>query len=198
MWLDDGLSMSDERYIALKVTTRRERGGMLIEAMVAVIVLTIAFLAWAGSMMGASQGQYHAAKHTQSIEIANYLLEQQRRDSFFWGPTEYTPSCGTAACWTKNVSGATDFCNVPWPAYNDAGSDSGPWHPGCQYLADPSGIQPQINQPYQYQWRADVHGFGLASQDTLTADITVWVRTQTLHGGWDTYKVTAIRWEPQP
>jgi len=170
----------------------RQRGGMLLEAMCAVVILTIAFLAWSGSMMGASQGQYHAAKHTESIEIANYLLEQMRRDSFIWSNNEYTPSCGSSACWTKNTSGTTDFCNVAWPAYNDAGPASGTWHTGCQYLADPSAIQPSINEPYQYQWRADVHGYGTGALDTNTADLTVWVRTQALHGLWDTYKVSGI------
>src|SRR5690242_15538894 len=83
---DDGIGMFDnhERYTHLNTGKRRQRGGMLLEAMCAVVILTIAFLAWAGSMMGASQGQYHAAKHTESIEIANYYLEQMRRDPQFW------------------------------------------------------------------------------------------------------------------
>jgi type II secretory pathway pseudopilin PulG len=195
--LDDGISMFDERYNQLKTGKRRQRGGMLLEAMCAVVILTIAFLAWAGSMMGASQGQYHAAKHTESIEIANYYLEQVRRDPLFFG-SEFLGlgNCNGSNCWQTGNNSMTDACNVAYPPYTDAGPyNGGGWHPGCQNLTlETNGV---INEPYNYQWRADIHCKGGTCQDVGTADITVWVETQTLHGGWDTYVVTGLKKAPR-
>jgi Tfp pilus assembly protein PilE len=178
---------------------KRRRGGMLLETMVAVVVLTIGFLAWSGSMMGATQGQYHAQKHTESIEIANYLLEQMRRDPAFWSseflwPNSCTQNGSQTNCWGTNA--ATDACAVTWPAYSDAGpSNGGTWHAGCQNLTWETGAS--INEPYTFQWRADIHGKGTAAEDDYAADLTVWVETQTLHGGWDTYEVTGLVREPR-
>ena len=178
----------------------RQRGGMLLEAMVAVVILTIAFLAWAGSMMGASQGQYHAAKHTESIEIANYYLEQMRRDTQFWVSPEYIgpTGCPSNNCWP--TSSQTDPCGVTWPSYSDSGPyNSGTWHTGCQNLTLETGAT--IGEPYNFQWRADIHCRGGCSgggvEDDNAADLTVWVETQTLHGGWDTYVVTGMKKKPQ-
>lgn len=193
--------MFDTRDEALKTGKRHQRGGMLLEAMVAVVILTIAFLAWSGSMMGASQGQYHAQKHTESIEIANYLLEQMRRDTQFYGNEFLWPNnCNGNNCWGPSIPAQHDPCNVTYPAYNDAGPENGgTWHPGCQNLTmETNGT---INEPYNFQWRADIHCKGNCSggglEDDNTADITVWVETQTLHGGWDTYKVTGLKKKPQ-
>jgi type II secretory pathway pseudopilin PulG len=176
-----------------------QRGGMLLEAMVAVVILTIAFLAWSGSMMGASQGQYHAAKHTESIEIANYLLEQMRRDPQFWSEFQ-GPSCTQTNCWSAPNPAERDPCNVNYPAYADAGPyKNGAWHTGCSNLTMETGGT--INEPYNFEWRADIHCKGGCSgggtQDNNAADITVWVETQTLHGGWDTYVVTGLKKKPQ-
>jgi type II secretory pathway pseudopilin PulG len=193
---DDAISMSDERYITLSTARKRQRGGMLLEAMVAVVVLTIGFLAWSGSMMGASQGQYHAQKHTDAIEIANYLLEQMRRDPQFYGPEFLwtTNSCVGNNCWGPSIPAQTDACSVTWPKYADAGpANGGTWHPGCQNLTLETGGT--INEPYNFQWRADIHAKGSPYEDDDAADLTVWVETQTLHGGWDTYEVTGLKKE---
>ena len=185
--------MFDERLNHLKTGYRRQRGGMLLEAMCAVVILTIAFLAWAGSMMGASQGQYHAAKHTESIEIANYYLEQMRRDPQFW--TEYG-SCTGNNCWHAPSPAETDACGNNFPAYADAGPYAGGgWHAGCQNLTlETNGT---INEPYNYQWRADIHAKGTPQEDDSAADVTVWIETQTLHGGWDMYVVTGLKKAPK-
>jgi len=185
--------MFDERLIHLKTGNHRQRGGMLLEAMCAVVILTIAFLAWAGSMMGASQGQYHAAKHTESIEIANYYLEQMRRDPQFW--TEYG-SCTGNNCWHAPSPAETDACGNNFPAYADAGPYAGGgWHAGCQNLTlETNGT---INEPYNYQWRADIHAKGTPQEDDSAADVTVWIETQTLHGGWDMYVVTGLKKAPK-
>jgi type II secretory pathway pseudopilin PulG len=194
--LDDGIGMFDERYKHLNTGKRRQRGGMLLEAMVAVVILTIAFLAWSGSMMGASQGQYHAAKHTESIMIANYLLEQMRRDPQFFQKEFLFPGCSGSNCWGPASPAQPDACNVNYPAYNDAGPyNGGTWHPGCQNLTLETGGT--INEPYNFQWRADIHAKGTPQEDDSAADITVWVETQTLHGGWDTYVVTGLKKAPR-
>ena len=193
--------MIDERCAHVMNGTGRERGGMLLEALVAVVILTIAFLAWSGSMMGASQGQYHAAKHTESIEIANYYLEQIRRDPQFWSSAEWAGAgCTQTNCWSQPNPPEPDPCGTPYPAYADAGpQNGGTWHQGCQNLTMESGGT--INEPYSFQWRADIHCkggcSGGAAQDNNTADITVWVQTQELHGGLDVYKVTGLKKAPQ-
>lgn len=176
---------------------QRQRGSMLLEAMVAVVILTIAFLAWSGSMMGASQGQNHAAKHTESIMIANYLFEQIRRDPEFWAGTGFggeflgVGSCSGGNCWVQANPKEKDYCGNNWPAYADAGPGVGTWTTGCQNLDDQTGgAQAMAHSTYQFQWRADVHGLGKAWEDDQAADVTVWVQTQSLHGGWDLYKVT--------
>jgi hypothetical protein len=182
--------------MALRTAGNKQRGGMLLEAMVAVVVLTIAFLCWAGSMMGASQGQYHAQKHTESIMIANYLLEQMRRDPNMFGQ-EFLGSgaCVGGNCWQANAPAVNDACSVAWPAYSDAGPGSGTWHPGCQNLTLETGVT--VPEAYNFQWRADIHCkggcAGGGTEDDSAADLTVWVETQTLHGGWDTYKVTGVK-----
>jgi hypothetical protein len=190
--------MSSERRSNLSTTRRSIRGSALLEAMVAVVILTIAFLAWSGSMMGATQGQYHAAKHTDSIEIANYYLEQMRRDPEFWG-TEYVgpPSCPSNNCWQAPTTAEDDACGNAYAAYADAGpNNGGTWHTGCTNL-DQQVSGAIVNEPYNYQWRADPHGYGTASYDSEAADLTVWVETQTLHGGWDVYEVTGTVREPR-
>ncbi len=199
---DDQIDMSDERCTYVNTGSRAQRGGMLLEAMVAVVILTIAFLAWSGSMMGASQGQYHAAKHTESIEIANYYLEQMRRDPQFWSPEWQGAGCTQTNCWGTPSPSEPDPCNTPYPAYADAGpQNGGSWHQGCQNLTMETGGT--INEPYSYQWRADIHckggtgANGTCTEDDNAADLTVWVETQTLHGGWDTYKVTGLKKKPQ-
>src|ERR1700730_2177153 len=174
---DDGIDIVNERDVALNIIKRRQRGGMLLEAMVAVVILTIAFLAWAGSMMGASQGQYHAQKHTESIEIANYMLEQMRRDPFIFGQEFLGPTnCVGNNCWQAANPGQPDACNVNYPAYTDAGPYSGgSWHPGCTNLTLESGAS--INEPYNFQWRADIHCkggcAGGGTEDDNAADLTV-------------------------
>jgi hypothetical protein len=174
---------------------------MLLEALVAIVILTIAFLAWSGAMMGATQGQYAAQKHTESIEIANYYLEQMRRDPQFW--TEFSgPSCNTTNCWGAAAPPEPDACSVAYPAYADAGPyNGGAWHTGCQNLTLETGGT--IPEPYNFQWRADIHcrggngNGGSCSQDNQTADITVWIETQSLHGGWDQYVVTGLKKAPK-
>jgi Tfp pilus assembly protein PilV len=173
--------------------------------MVAVVILTIAFLAWSGSMMGASQGQYHAAKHTEAIEIANYYLEQMRRDPEFWaaggtgntgefiGPT----GCPSNNCWVNASPVETDNCGVSLAPYSDTGPTTGTWHTGCTQLDDQGTGGAVANEPYNYQWRADIHGRGTTAEDDAAADVTVWVETQTLHGGWDIYEVTGTIREPR-
>lgn len=182
--------------------SRRERGGMLLEAMVAVVILTIAFLAWSGSMMGATQGQYHAQKHTESIEIANYLLEQMRRDPQLFSSSEFLGpgNCNGNNCWKAPSPAQNDACGVAYPAYADAGPyNGGGWHPGCQNLTlETNGT---IDEPYNFQWRADIHCkggcAGGGAEDDNAADLTVWVETQTLHGGWDSYVVTGLKKAPR-
>jgi hypothetical protein len=199
--LDDEIGMLMRGILALKTRNRSRRGGMLLEAMVAVVILTIAFLAWAGSMMGASQGQYHAQKHTESIEIANYLLEQMRRDPYIFGQEFLGPgNCVGNNCWQASNPAQPDACNVNYPAYTDAGPyNSGSWHPGCTNLTLETGGT--INEPYNFQWRADIHCKGGCAgggvEDDGAADLTVWVETQTLHGGWDTYVVTGLKKAPK-
>ena len=169
---------------------------MLLEAMVAVVILTIAFLAWSGSMMGATQGQYHAQKHTESIMIANYLLEQMRRDPNIFGQEFLLNNggCNGNNCWRANSPAVNDACGNAWPAYTDSGpSNGGTWHPGCQNLTLETNAT--VNEPYNFQWRADIHARNTAYEDDDAADLTVWVETQTLHGGWDTYEVTGIKKE---
>lgn len=172
---------------------------MLLETMVAVVVLTIAFLCWSGSMMGASQGQYHAQKHTESIMIANYLLEQMRRDPDIFGHEFLLNQggCNGNNCWQADSPTVNDACGNAWPAYADAGPSNGTWHTGCQNLTLETGAT--VNEPYNFQWRADIHCkggcTGGGSEDDGAADLTVWVETQTLHGGWDTYEVTGIKKE---
>lgn len=174
---------------------------MLLEAMVAIVILTIAFVAWSGAMMGATQGQYAAQKHTESIEIANYYLEQMRRDPQFW--TDFSgSSCNTTNCWHAGATPELDACGVAYPAYTDAGPYSGgSWHSGCQNLTLETGGT--INEPYNFQWRADIHcrggtgAGGTCTQDNNAADITVWIETQELHGGWDTYVVTGLKKAPK-
>ena len=194
--------MFDDRDNPVTTGRGRQRGGMLLEAMVAVVILTIAFLAWSGSMMGATQGQYHAEKHTESIEIANYYLEQIRRDPYFWSSSEWAGSgCTQTNCWSQPNPPEPDPCGTPYPAYADAGpQNGGTWHQGCANLTMETGGT--INEPYNYQWRADIHckggtgNNGACAQDNNTADITVWIETQTLHSGWDTYKVTGMKKQP--
>lgn len=197
---DDAIDMFDTRHEAFMTQKRRQRGGMLLEAMVAVVILTIAFLAWSGSMMGATQGQYHAQKHTESIEIANYLLEQMRRDGQMFSGNEFLGpgNCNGNNCWKANSTPVNDACGNAYPAYTDAGPyNGGGWHPGCQNLTlETNGT---INEPYNFQWRADIHCKGCAGglEDDNAADLTVWVETQTLHGGWDTYVVTGLKKAPR-
>jgi Tfp pilus assembly protein PilV len=193
---DDEIGTSDERYIVLKTGGKRQRGGMLLEAMVAVVILTIGFLCWAGSMMGASQGQYHAQKHTESIMIANYLLEQMRRDPNIFGQEFLLNQggCNGSNCWQANAPAVNDACSNPWPAYADTGpTNAAGWHTGCQNLTLETNAT--VPEPYNFQWRADIHAKGTAQEDDSAADLTVWVETQTLHGGWDTYEVTGVKKE---
>ncbi|HEY7993230.1 MAG TPA: hypothetical protein VID24_03435 [Candidatus Eremiobacteraceae bacterium] len=168
----------------------------------AIVILTIGFLAWSGAMMGATQGQYAAAKHTESIEIANYYLEQMRRDPQFWNPEFSGLGCSVTNCWGAAAPPEPDPCGVAYPAYADAGPyNGGGWHAGCQNLTLESGGT--IPEPYNFQWRADIHckggtgAGGTCSQDNQTADLTVWIETQTLHGGWDTYVVTGLKKAPK-
>lgn len=196
--------MSHERFPTLSKSGKRRRGSMLLETMVAIVVLTIGFLAWSGSMMGATQGQYHAQKHTESIEVANYLLEEIRRDpqlwstEFLWTSNQCTQNGSFTNCWGASSNPAeTDACNNAWPAYADLGpSNGGTWHAGCQNLTLETGGT--IPEPYNFQWRADIHGKGITGvEDDSSADLTVWIETQTLHGGWDTYEVTGLVREPR-
>lgn len=180
------------------MSRKLSRGAALLEAMMAIVILSIAFLAWSGSMMGATQGQYHAAKHTESIMIANYYLEQIRRDPDFWSNGEYVgpTGCPSNNCWKTDTPAAVDYCSVAYPAYADTGPTTGTWHTGCQNLDDqPSGAI--AHEAYFYQWRADIHGRGTAAEDDAAADVTVWVETATLHGGFDVYEVTGTIREPR-
>jgi hypothetical protein len=193
---DDGIDMTDSNP-PNGMGGRLSRGAALLEAMMAIVILSIAFLAWSGSMMGATQGQYHAAKHTESIMIANYYLEQIRRDPDFWNAEYIGPTgCPNNNCWKSDTPAQPDFCSVAFAPYADTGPTTGTWHTGCQNLDDqPNGAI--AHEPYLYQWRADIHGRGTAAEDDSAADVTVWVETSTLHGGFDIYEVTGTIREPR-
>src|ERR1700680_4081145 len=128
-----------------------KRGFSLIEALVAIVVLTLGFLCSASGMIVVTKAQNKAANHVRAIEAGNYLLEQMRRDGFFWAtapqsPAEWRgPACTstTPACWTGTSPTNVDDCNASYPAYNDTYSSNYPaWHTACingitQSTADP-------------------------------------------------------------
>ena len=83
------------------------RAFSLVEALIAVTVLTIAFLYWSQTMIAATQGQNKSANHTRAIQAANYLLEQMRRDNQFWGSEWAGSGCTTvtpASAWTNSLT----------------------------------------------------------------------------------------------
>jgi len=171
--------------------TRRpfERAFSLIEALIAVVVLMIAFLAFSSGMIIATQGQNKAAVHTRAIEAANYLLEQMRRDTNFWSAAEgYSGSCTSGGCWTA-PSGFTDDCSNAYPAYHDTfNTNYATWHTGCVNGITQSTLNPIS---FKYLWRADVHGTWNSTTDNSMADLTVWVYAN-IDGREETYKVTGM------
>jgi prepilin-type N-terminal cleavage/methylation domain-containing protein len=94
-----------------RVSRRLERGFSLLESLCAIVILAIAFLAWSGGMIIATDGENKAATHTQAISAANQILEYMRRDPSFWSSSEFS-------------AGSCPHC---WPtAYNDAIGVSAP------------------------------------------------------------------------
>jgi prepilin-type N-terminal cleavage/methylation domain-containing protein len=175
----------------------RERGFSLIEALVAVVILALTFLFAVSGMIVATQSQNKTANHVRVIEAGNYLLEQMRRDSFFWSTTPQNPAewrgttCTTVvpACWIGMSASNVDDCNAVYPAYNDTyTANHAGWHNACI-----NGITQNTAVPLavKYLWRADPHGAWSGSPDVNMADLTIWVYAVE-DGREETYKVTGL------
>jgi len=170
------------------------RAFSLVEALIAVTVLTIAFLYWSQTMIAATQGQNKSANHTRAIQAANYLLEQMRRDNQFWGSEWAGSGCTTVtpACWqTMDVTNKDD-CNNVYPPYKDTYSIAfASWHTGCINGITQNVQGTTLTVPFRYLWRADPHGAWNGAADTNMADLTVWVYI-TIDGRTEIYKVTGM------
>jgi len=147
----------------------RQRAFSLIEALVAIVVLTIAFLAWSQGMILATQAENKSANHTTAIAIANYQLELMRRDGSFWNECS-----GTGTCWDKNPP--NDIFGNPLPPYNDDLSNPSPAN------AHPAS-HPQYGN-YSFLWKAVDR-----TDDPNLATITVYIFLVT-DGRQETYKTT--------
>ncbi len=161
-----------------------QRGFSLIEALVATVIILMAFLVFGSGMITASQAENSAATHTQQIAVANYLLEEMRRDPNFWTPVsspggEWSgKGCTAGDCWTQISN--NDKCGNPEPPYQD------------QSNATPhTGLCNSQFGTYTFLWRADPHGAGTPGVDPMVADLTVWVFTN-VSGRQSTYKVTGL------
>jgi prepilin-type N-terminal cleavage/methylation domain-containing protein len=182
------------------MTTKRclkQRAFSLIEALMAVAILAIAFLFAVSGMIVATQAQNKAANHVRVIQAGNYLLEQMRRDSFFWSTAPQNPAewrgttCTTVspACWTGMSSSNVDDCNAVYPSYDDTyNTNYASWHTACingvtQNTANPVTIK--------FLWRADPHGAWSGSPDVNMADLTIWVYANE-DGRQEYYKVTGL------
>lgn len=182
---------------------RFSRAQTIIEALVAIVVLTIAFLAFSQGMIVATQAGNKASNHTQAIEMANFLLEWMRNDPAFWTNAEMTGGAGICPtgssttpgnCWTTNVTNAPDKSALP--PYSDDMSKPITMtnsHPGFCGFA--SGCNPVV--PYRFLWRADVHGAGQANPpyDGNLADLTVEVIVN-VSGRQEIYKVSGVAHNP--
>jgi type II secretory pathway pseudopilin PulG len=175
------------------------RGASLLEALVAILVLTFTFLFWGSGMIVASDAQNKASNHTQAIEMANFMLEEMRGDSNFWSGGEMTggaaPCTGTAAgnCWRTALNKAPDGSLLPPYDDNTSTPDFSPTntHPG--YCGITAGCLPLVS--YRYLWRADIHAAGTSDADQNMADLTVYVIVNVA-GRQEIYKVTASRRNP--
>jgi len=147
----------------------RQRAFSLIEALVAIVVLTIAFLAWSQGMILATQAENKSANHTTAIAVANYQLELMRRDGNFWQECSSSPPC-----WDKNPP--NDPFGNALPPYNDDLSNPSPAN------AHPAS-HPQYGN-YSFLWRADDR-----TDDSNLVTITVYVFLVT-DGRQETYKTT--------
>jgi hypothetical protein len=95
-----------------------------------MILLLVMLLAWGSAMIAATDGENKAANHTQTVAIANQILEYMRRDPYFWSPSEFvasncprcwpttyndTPGTGTHPC-SMVIAGAPAACTFNWVA----------------------------------------------------------------------------------
>jgi len=145
-------------------SSRAQRGFSLLEALIAIVILMIAFLVWSSAMITATDGENKAGNHTEAIGAANEVLESIRRDPNFWS-SEYN-------------AGSCPQC---WAVYNDTFGTS-PLR-SCQSIPNPQGMPANCN----FNWRATRD----ASSVDL-ADLTVIVQIQGANHQIEKYTVMGM------
>ena len=144
---------------------KRQRGGSLIEVLVATVVLTLAFLFVSGDMIASTQAEKTAANRGVSIAMGNYFVDFMRQDGNFWSPAEVS-----GGVWSGAPLG-TDPCGGSWPAYND--DPAAPtWHAVPNCVGSPFA-NTSSHGTYTYMWQAK------QQTDPNAADLTVWIQSQT-------------------
>lgn len=128
----------------------------MLEIVVAMSILTFAVILFGSGMIAATTAESKSAQHTQAIMIGNYLLEQVRRDSYFWDASEWSGSgcVSPSNCWTATNSSNVDSKGSLLPPYDDALNtppSSAAWHAGFIPVSVPNLALPA----YHYIWRAD-------------------------------------------
>jgi Tfp pilus assembly protein PilV len=146
---------------------KRQRGGSLIEVLVATVVLTIAFLFVSGDMIASTQAEKQAANRGIQISMGNYFVDYMRQDSNFWSASEQT-----GGVWSG--SPGTDPCGTALPAYGDT-ITSPTWHPVPTCITGPFA-NVASHGTYEFMWNATERA------DTNAADLTVWIQAQTASG----------------
>ena len=145
----------------------KQRGGSLIEVLVATVVLTLAFLFVSGDMIASTQAEKQAANRGIAISMGNYLLDYMRQDGLFWSEQ-------SGGNWTVAPT-VNQLCGTAWTSYND--SISAPtWHlvPTC---AGSPFAQVSQHGTYYYMWNAT------EQTDINAANLTVWIESLTASNG---------------
>ena len=146
---------------------KRQRGGSLIEVLVATVVLTLAFLFVSGDMIASTQAEKQAANRGIAISMANYFIDTMRDDGNFWNEQ-------TSGTWSTAHSG-NDACGNAWPTYTDDPATP-TWHAVPTCVGGPFA-NVSAHGTYQYMWQAK------EQTDTNAADLTVWIQSVSVSGG---------------
>jgi len=157
----------------------------MLEVVIAMAILTVAVILFGSGMIAATQAESKAAEHTQAIMIGNYLMEQVRRDPFFW-TTDYDTTCPSNNCWHQMDPSNQDASGHVLPPYDDSLAtppSNAAWHAGFIPLDAPNLTLP----PYHYMWRADIIDnakFGGVTKGVAAITIELYVDQQ---GAQDVY-----------